>query len=109
MLFDAYDSWDNAWEAKVTGGMGKVTKRIHKTNIVGDSKLLWDVIRKVVNNPMSNKEVWLFLGNFLSKRFFENELSRSKPKPHVIQAAYLLNATMTECASVGVKLKIFCK
>lgn len=40
--------------------------------------------------------------------YFEKELAKNKPAPHVIQAAYLLHATMTDAASVGAKLKVFC-
>ena len=74
-----------------------------------DANVLWAKIRKVINNPVANKEVWIFTGNILSKEEFENQLQNSSPKPNVIQAAYLLHATMTEVASVGAKFRVFCK
>ncbi len=103
------NSWDGPWTAKVDGGTGTVEKRIHKPESIENGPSIWRKIRRIINNPMVDKDVWLFLGNFLSKNYFETELAKNNPKPHVIQAAYLLHATMTDVASVGGKLRIFCK
>lgn len=61
-----------------------------------------------INNPQVEKEVWLFLGNIISQKHFEETLAKEKPAAYVIHAAYLLHATMADVASVGAKLKIFC-
>lgn len=102
------NSWNGAWNAKVSGGTGSVKKRIIKSDVkIASSN--WKKIRSSINNPMVEKEVWIFLGNILSKKYFESELAKNNPIPNAIQAAYLLNATMSDVASVGAKLKIFCK
>ena len=37
------------------------------------------------------------------------ELGKEKPRSNVIQAAYLLHATMSNVGSVGAKFRVFCK
>lgn len=58
---------------------------------------------------MSEKEVWQFIGNTLSRKHFEDNIKDPNPRPNVIQVAYLLHATMADVASEGAKLRIFCK
>lgn len=102
------NSWQKQWKAKVNGGSGKVKSRIVRIHKKMSSNLIWKQIRQCINNPQVEKEVWLFLGNIMSLEHFENELSKNRPAPNVIQAAYLLHATMADSASVGAKLKVFC-
>ena len=103
------NSWDSSWNAKVSGGTGAVQKRIHKAEVGDNAGSIWRKIRSAINNPLVEKEVWLFLGNVMSKVYFEKELAKNNPLPHVVQGAYLLHATMSDVASVGAKLRIFCK
>lgn len=93
------NSWDGYWD-------NTNVKRIRK----GDSnaKKLWESIRSVINNPMVVKEVWLFLGNILSKKEFEKQIKKQKPNYKAIQAAYYLQAVMSNVGSIGAKLQIFC-
>lgn len=102
------NSWQKPWKAKVICGNGKVKSRIVKIHKEMSPTMIWKQIRACINNPQVEKEVWLFLGNIISQEYFEKELAKNKPAPHVIQAAYLLHATMTDAASVGAKLKVFC-
>jgi hypothetical protein len=102
------NSWPSPWKAKVNGGEGSVTNRIVKIPRKMSPSLIWRQIRDCINNPQVEKEVWLFLGNIISQEYFEKELAKKKPAPNVIQAAYLLHATMADVASVGAKLKVFC-
>jgi len=102
------NSWQKPWKAKVNDGQGKVSSRIVKVHKKMSPNLIWRQIRDCINNPQVEKEVWLFLGNIISQEHFEKELAKNKPAPNVIQAAYLLHATMADAASVGAKLKVFC-
>lgn len=102
------NSWQKPWKAKVTHGEGKVNNRIVKVHKKMSADSIWKQIRECINNPQVEKEVWLFLGNIISQEYFERELAKTKPTPNVIQAAYLLHATMADAASVGAKLKVFC-
>jgi len=96
-------SWDDAWSD------GKVQPRIRRSEANDTAASVWEKIRAVVNNPTADKEVWLFMGNILSRRAFEEELAKDHPAPYCIQAAYLLHGTMAQVASVGAKLRIFCR
>ncbi len=102
------NNWNNNWSSKVSGGWGVVKKRIIISPGEQTPQEVWKRIRTVIENPHSNKEVWLFLGNTLSKKYFEKELGNNNPKPNVIHAAYLLEGTMSTIG-VEAKMKIFCK
>ena len=100
------DRWGESWEVTIQNRKCKVGRRIRLGS--KNPEELWQRIRKCINDPMVEKEVWLFTGNILSKTKFEEELDKEKPPSNAIQAAYLLHATMSDVASVGAKLKIFC-
>jgi superfamily II DNA or RNA helicase len=104
------NSWDSQWEGKISGikKTGKVKSRIifNRNNLGNDE--IWNSFRTVVNNPIADKEVWLVLGNILSKGKFIEELGKKRVKPNVLQAYYLLHSTMTQTAAVGAKLRIIC-
>jgi superfamily II DNA or RNA helicase len=68
----------------------------------------WSEIQSIVHHPWADRQVWLFLGQILSKSEFEAHLGRDLPTPEAVQAAFLLHATMTSVASVGAKLRVFC-
>lgn len=99
-------SWDADWKTTIENSPAIVLKRIHKGS--GNASEIWGQLRATINNPMVDKEVWLFTGNLISKEHFETELGKASPPAHIVQAAYLLHATMSDVASVGAKLKIFC-
>ncbi len=105
---DKIKSWGTPWKAKVSDGEGLVKNRIVRSSLGYSAMQLWQHMHECINNPHCEKEVWLVLGNILSKSEFERELKKVKPRPHVIQAAYLLHATMTDIASVGAKMRIIC-
>ncbi|MCF7824827.1 MAG: DEAD/DEAH box helicase family protein [Candidatus Marinimicrobia bacterium] len=101
------ESWDNGWSGKISKTYtAQVDHRICHGS--GTPSELWEKFRATINNPMVDKQVWLFTGNLLSRKHFEIELKKGAPKPHILQAAYLLHATMSDVASVGAKLKVFC-
>jgi len=61
-----------------------------------------------VKDPNADREVWLVLGNLLSKNTIETMLSRNSPPGYAIQAAYLLFSTLTNTAAAGARLRVFC-
>jgi hypothetical protein len=68
----------------------------------------WREIQRIIRDPYSNPEVWLFLGRMLSKSAFEKQLTKAKPAAEAQQAAYLLFSTMNDVAAVGGRLRVFC-
>jgi hypothetical protein len=63
-------------------------------------------IWRAVKDPNADREVWLMLGNLLSKNALEAMLSRNSPPGYAIQAAYLLFSTLTNTAAAGGRLRI---
>ncbi|MBN1305574.1 MAG: DEAD/DEAH box helicase family protein [Anaerolineales bacterium] len=95
--------WDEPW----MGPKGTcVNKRIRAGAATG--KETWEQIQKIIHHPLADREVWLFMGKTLSKSRFEELLKMSPPGAEALQGAYLLFATMTNVASVGAKLRVFC-
>lgn len=95
--------WDRAWPDNRNP---KVERRIRRGN--GPGSALWSRVQSVIRHHLADHEVWLFLGQILSKSEFEDRLGRRNPTPEAVQAAFLLHATMTSVASVGAKLRVFC-
>ncbi|WP_167956572.1 DEAD/DEAH box helicase [Anaerosporobacter faecicola] len=108
------NSWDNEWSGKISSNskedkssIGKVKKRVKTSKILTKNEV-WNEIKSCINNPLSEKEVWIMLGNILSKSDFENRLEKKKPAAFAIHAAYLLNATAADVSTVGAKFRIVC-
>lgn len=98
------NKWGGKWSAKGTKGF--VKKRIRKG--VGSGDKIWEKVRSIIRDPLADREAWLFLGNILSKQRFLRELGKVPPTAEAIQAVYLLQSTLTNVASIGVKLRVFC-
>jgi superfamily II DNA or RNA helicase len=94
--------WDESWRSR--GYELKNRIRIGDENGEG----IWTRIRSIIRHPLAEREVWLFLGQTLSKHEFEENLSRQPPTPEALQSAFLIHTTMTNVASVGAKLLVFC-
>ncbi len=94
--------WDEPWNNR--GSI--VTKRIRLGPQNGTKA--WQQIHSIIRHPLADREVWLFMGQTLSKSKFEKMLSQEKPGAEALQAAYLLFATLSNVASVGAKLRVFC-
>ncbi len=96
--------WNKMWESpKTTKGK---THRIRRGS--GSPLDLWNIIKKIIDNPNSNREVWIFLGRTLSKSKFLKRLYQSSPTPEAIQAAYLLHTTLETIGKIGAKFYVFC-
>lgn len=97
------NGWVRPWRNSY---IGVVNERIRRGT--GTSTAIWKKIQETVNNPLVQKEVWLFLGQILSKQAFERKLAKGPPPSEALQAAYLLHAAMTDVAAVGGRLRIIC-
>lgn len=97
------NGWTRPWRNQ---DIGVVQNRIRRGT--GTSAAIWKKIQETVNNPLVQKEVWLFLGQIISRQAFETKLAKNIPPAEALQAAYLLHATMTDVAAVGGRLRIIC-
>lgn len=67
-----------------------------------------DLIRRTVRDASADREVWLLLGNMLSKSALESQLKNARPTSNAVQVAYLLHSTLTTVAAAGARLFVFC-
>jgi superfamily II DNA or RNA helicase len=95
--------WSGPWTCGHT--TGTVAKRVRRHPSGTDPE---DAIRKLVKDPTADREVWIVLGNILSKTALERDLLKDSPKGHSVQAAYLLFSTVTSVAAAGARLTVFC-
>jgi hypothetical protein len=96
-------AWVKSWKS---ADIGEVRQRIRRG--AGTSAGLWQKIQDTINNSMVQKEVWLLLGQILSRKALEEKLAKKTPPAEALQAAYLLHATMTDVAAVGGRLRVIC-
>ncbi len=96
--------WTRAWSAPphVTGA----TRRLREGNLSSGHEM-WRHIRKVVAAPDSEREVWLVLGQSLSKEALEKQV-KPRPEAQAIQIFSLLQTTWAAVSQLGGRLRIFC-
>ena len=97
--------WNEPWSA-ASHVTGKVLKRIRRGS--KDPRITWEEINNIIKNPLADREVWIMLGQILSKSEFERHLGSKNPSPVAIHLLYLLQSVMIDVSKVGAKLKIFC-
>lgn len=68
----------------------------------------WRSLSDLLHNPLTNREIWLVLGNMLSATSFHQNLRKTEPKPETLQLNHLLQTTIAAASSVGAKTRIFC-
>jgi hypothetical protein len=96
--------WSEPWDGQ-PHTEGIVAERIRRRNRDSDPE---DDIRRTVKDPNADREVWLMLGNLLSKETLETLLLKNSPPAYAIQAAYLLFSTITNSAAAGARMRVFC-
>jgi Type III restriction enzyme, res subunit len=96
--------WSRPWNGR-PHTVGLVRRRIRR-RLPSDPE---EDIRRAVKDPTADREVWLMLGNLLSKNTMERLLRQGDSPPgYAIQAAYLLFSTITNVAAAGARLTAFC-
>ena len=95
--------WNNPWD----GGRSRViNERIRRGD--GDGEQIWNNISSILKNPNAEREVWLVMGQSLSKQIFYDALSKRNTPPYAIQAAYLLKSTLSSISTLGGKFRVLC-
>jgi len=96
--------WGEPWEGR-PHTLGQVTRRIRRKVRGSDPE---EDIRRAIKDPNADREVWLVLGNLLSRKTLEEFLLMPAPPAYAIQAAYLLFSTITNTAAAAARLRVFC-
>lgn len=95
--------WANQWR----GSQGRVSTRIRHGG-PATPRAAWDRIRDVLLDPQSTREVWLVLGQGLSKGDLDAERQKKRPKAEVVQLLYSLQSTWSSVSSLGARFRVFC-
>jgi superfamily II DNA or RNA helicase len=98
------DRWDRQWNGPP---VGRVASRIRKGGPITGHEA-WRKIRAALLDPQTVREIWLILGQGLSKSALEAEMQRPNPAAEALQIIYSLQATWGAVSSVGGRLRIFC-
>jgi superfamily II DNA or RNA helicase len=101
-------AWTRPWSARphVTGA----TRRLRHGPFTSGPEMRKH-IRSVVATPDSDREIWLVLGNALSKGELQRQANRrppATPEPEAIQVFSLLQTTWGAVSQLGARLRIFC-
>ena len=97
--------WEDAWTAH--GVEGTVARRIIVPKR-DTADQVWGKLKKIIQDPYSEKQVWIALGQILSKNQFLQNVAQEPPPKNSIQALYLIQSTSDSVSSIGAKLKILC-
>jgi len=100
---DSLKKWARPWRAPRVEGTVKQRIRLPKG---GEPAKVWKDIESIIRDPLARREVWLFLGQVLSKKSLEKELARATDE--AVQTAILLHGTMASIASIDAKMRVFC-
>jgi len=96
----------NSWNYSWNGPQGKVSERIRRGG--GTGTTAWERIRAALRDPHYSREVWLVLGQGLSKAALDTARSQRRPPPEAIQLLYSLQATWSSVSALGCRLRVFC-
>jgi len=101
------DKWGKPWRApKVKGFVDSRILRPARSGV--EPEEVWKEIRSLISDPLASREIWLFLGQILSKEQLEDQLGRKEPAAEAVQAAILLHDTMASVGSIDANLRVFC-
>jgi len=96
--------WAQPW--KLPQG-NTTTGRLRVGNYATPTQM-WSRVREVISNPSGEREVWLVLGQSLSKAALREQAQKSKPVPEAIQVFALLQTTWGAVSQLGARLRVFC-
>lgn len=95
--------WDSPWASEP---VGVVDHRIRQGTLNGTQA--WDEIREALRDPSWTRQVWVMLGNGLSKTTIEQDRDKTKTPAETIQVLYSLQSLWAGVSSVGAQLMVFC-
>lgn len=97
--------WTRPWSAR-PHVVGETYRQ--RYGVFESSEDMWKHICSRIQAPDTDREVWLVLGNGLSKEHLQVQASKRRPAPEAIQVFSLLQATWGAVSQLGARLRIFC-
>lgn len=107
--------WDEPWQSKRGKPQWKVNKRVRvhpgswsrRNGSIGEQA--WTLMREYVEDPLCEREVWLFTGNILSYETLKQRISDTdSPDLETVQAVYCVYSTISSAAAANARLFLFC-
>jgi superfamily II DNA or RNA helicase len=101
--------WAKPWSAP-SHVQGETNRLRHGSFGSGEkaSEEIWSHLRSRIQAPDTEREVWLVLGNALSKGELTTQAAKRKPTAEAIQVFSLLQTTWGAVSQLGGRLRIFC-
>ncbi|MGA2018852.1 MAG: DEAD/DEAH box helicase family protein [Opitutaceae bacterium] len=96
--------WKTSYEAVVHGPIDRIRKGPSGETGPG----VWIKIREAIHDWRTSNEIWIVLGNVLSKSEFKHQLCANPPEQEAIQLAFKLFTTAQAANAVGARLRVFC-
>jgi superfamily II DNA or RNA helicase len=97
--------WGMPWTHK---DHGTVSARLRRGGPLPPAKI-WERLGGLLRDPSVSREVWILMGDGLSRKAFQLEKKKAKPSPRAVQFFYLLQSTWSSVSAVGAKLKVICR
>ncbi|GAB2472251.1 DEAD/DEAH box helicase [Jatrophihabitans fulvus] len=97
-------NWMKSWKAK---GVEGTTARLRHGQFSSGSDI-WKHVRERIADPNTDREVWLVVGNSLSRSALEKQAKKAKPAAEAIQVFSLLQTTWGAVSQLGARLRVFC-
>lgn len=98
--------WNGPW---VIDEIGAVKRRIRQPARGMKAEAAWEKLERLIRHPAAVREVWVVMGDGMSRAAFEREQRKERPPASAIQLIYLLQSTWSAVSSVGAIFKVFCK
>lgn len=99
--------WDTDWSVSMKGKKWTAPRRCRGRELKNGEQY-WDDMNSVIQDHAAAKEVWIVLGNSLSRSKLLEEFKDGNASPNAIQALTLLSSLVNCCHDLGVYVKIFC-
>jgi superfamily II DNA or RNA helicase len=101
-----YSRWNAPWNS---AGL-TIAQRLREGDpaVLSTGEKMWKNIRARIANPQTEREVWLVLGQMLSRSALDTESTKKPPTAEAIQVFGTLQAAWSAVSQVGARLRIFC-
>jgi hypothetical protein len=101
-----YARWNAPWNS---AGL-TIAQRLREGDpaVLSTGEKMWKNIRARIANPQTEREVWLVLGQMLSRSALNTESTKKPPTAEAIQVFGTLQAAWSAVSQVGARLRIFC-
>jgi hypothetical protein len=107
--------WDEPWQLKRDQPRWRVNHRVRvhprswsrRNGSLGEQA--WSMLREYVEDPLCEREVWLFTGNILSYAALKHRISETdSPELETVQTVYCVYSAISASAAANARLFLFC-